>query len=303
MIIKQCRDVLALPLFILSTIVSAASPNPLSGARFISNTNRLGDTNASFAIGMTRDAGSSYITTASLNDTVSIVGEVRPEAELIGQKADIFVVERVNGAFTMKRADGTYIPWNGLVADLTPFKQAATLAGTVNVDIFSGMLGVSGDHRVFLGYRPADGILRYTPFPLQLTVSSESPTEQARALFDSTISPDIIQSRCMQCHIPGGAAQAGGAYHIFNLPLAANLESNFRIFQGLVGFRGVDYILTKVTGGYQHGGGVQLTQNMAEYASLRTFISLLAEDLPPPTNPNPPSGSDSDPNYDPYANP
>jgi hypothetical protein len=299
MIIKQCRDVLALPLFILSTIVSAASPNPLSGARFISNTNRLGDTNASFAIGMTRDAGNTYVTTASLNETVSIVGEIRPEAELIGQQADIFVVERVNGAFTMKRADGTYIPWNGLVADLTPFKPAATLAGTVNVDIFSGTLGVSGDHRVFLGYRPADGILRYTPFPRQLTVSSGSPTEQARALFDSTISPDLIQSHCMLCHVPGGAAQAGGAYHIFKLPLADNLEANFKIFQGLVGFRGVEYILTKVTGGYQHGGGVQLTQSMAEYETLRNFISLLAQDLPPPTNPNPPGN----PEYDPYGNP
>ena len=300
MIYKQCRYMLALPLFILSTIISAASPDPLSGARFISNTNRLGDTNASFAIGMTRDAGNSYVTTASLNETVSIVGEIRPEAELIGQQADIFVVERVNGVFTMKQADGTYIPWNGFVADLTPFKPAATLAATVNVDIFSGTLGVSGDHKIFLGYRPADGILRYTPFPLQLTVSSGSPTQEARTLFDATISPDLIQSRCMLCHIPGGAAQAGGAYHIFNLPLADNLESNFKIFQGLVGYRGVDYILIKVTGGYQHGGGVQLTQSMAEYEALRTFISLLAEDLPPPTNPNPPP---VDSEYDPYGNP
>src|SRR5215211_5718040 len=50
---------------------------------------------STFAVGITRDNGATFVNTASVSDTVEIRGEVRPEPANVGLPADIFVVDRV----------------------------------------------------------------------------------------------------------------------------------------------------------------------------------------------------------------
>jgi len=255
------------------------APTELSGVRFASNTVIAVDSNARFAIGLTTDGGTTYSTTARVTDTVKIVGRVRPEASHVGLTGDLFVVDQVNGAWTMRNTDGVFLPWDFNVAHLVPYKQNVTLTADLPVDVYSGELGLSGDHRVYIGYKPANGSLYYTPVPQKLSVTSLTATDQAYNLFVSKISPNIIQTRCILCHVAGGLAQTVGAYHIFLQPLASNLPANFKTMQGLVSARGVTYIMTKVAGGNSHGGGVQLTANSADYNDLQTFLNLVAQDV------------------------
>lgn len=266
-------------LFTVGVAAQSAAAD-LAGARFVSSTNPVADTNARFTLGLRLEGETSYRTTARLSDRVSITGTIRPETAHIGMTADIFVVDRVNLAFMMKDQNGVFRDWNGRVPDLVPFREDVVLSDNFAVDVYTGLLGASGDHRIFIGYMPAGGTLYYTPAPHRLDITTKSASEQAFSMFTTTISPDIITTRCIQCHVNGGLAQAGGAYHIFSAPPVSFLTTNFAIFQGLVARRPVAYILDKVTGGNSHGGGVQLVAGSVDYQNLQAFLDLVAQDVP-----------------------
>ncbi|MDT8399326.1 MAG: hypothetical protein RQ899_11990 [Pseudomonadales bacterium] len=145
--------------------------NPPPERPGVSFNGTFADTNARFAIGLTRNDGTTYTSNASAGETVRIIGIIRPEAEHVGQPADIYVADRTNLVFTMKTPEGIFVPWNARVPDLRPFLEGVILEESLEVDIFTGRLGLSGDHRIFLGYMPADGILRFTPAPERLNIT------------------------------------------------------------------------------------------------------------------------------------
>ncbi len=68
--------------------------------------------------------------------------------------------------------------------------------------------------------------------------------------------------------------------HIFVRTSDANhLSINFSEFGEVHAARGTDYILSKVQGQLQHGGGVQLTAGSTDFNSLADFLALL-DDVP-----------------------
>lgn len=243
--------------------------------------NRVSDSNATFALGTTRDNGATYITSAGVADTVQIRGELRPDPAHIGQLADIYVVDRVleTNAFRMRTQDDVWVPWGVTVATLVPYREDVPLTAAVQVDMFSGTLGTEGNHRIFLGYAPADGVLRYHTSGLPLSVTQAgSAREQAFNLFTSTVSPNIVAVTCSACHVNGGSAPSVGAYAL-RTPPASNLQANFDIFRGLVQQRGANFVLSKASGGNEHSGGVQLMPGSSEYQQFGSFLNLLAQDL------------------------
>jgi hypothetical protein len=252
------------------------TPTEVNAARF--NGTGLGaETNATFAIGLSRDGGSTFEDSARLTDTVTIRGIIRPEPGQLGQRADLFVVDRVNGNFTMRNLDGLFENWTtGRIADLVPYKENQTLTDSIDVDIFTGLLGTSGEHKLFIGYMADDGVLRYTPFPHIIQITEQSAIDQARELFNSTISPNVVQVNCIQCHVQGGIA--AGAQHVFVPTTNANhLSVNFSQFQGLLNARGRTFILEMTRGLRGHLGGTVLTSSMQEYKNLDTFLQLLEQ--------------------------
>src|SRR5688572_20692641 len=118
---------------------------------------------ASFDIGISLDGGTTFVSSAMKSDTVLIRGRIHPEIDNIGQSADIFVVDYLakDNSLVMGTTSGAWVPWDGSVSTLQPFLEDQLLTATFDLDLFTGTVGRTGTHRIFLGYRAADGILRY----------------------------------------------------------------------------------------------------------------------------------------------
>ena len=97
-------------------------------------------------------------------------------------------------------------------------------------------------------------------------------------IFNERISGDIVQSKCVACHVDGG--DAGDTRLVFvpsDTPdhRALNREVFRRFLAELA--NGPDVILGE-TRGLGHGGGVQLEEDSEEYADLERFLALLDEE-------------------------
>lgn len=147
--------------FVLAPPVHADSPGLplLPGARFDpANV----ESSARFAAGVSPDAGRTLQTAALTADTLTIRGFIQPEAAHVGHAADLFIVARIAGQFMMRTPQG-WRGWSGNVRDLQAWRSGVTLDAEMHVEVFSGRIAAPGTYVVFLGYRPADGVLRYTP--------------------------------------------------------------------------------------------------------------------------------------------
>ena len=134
-------------------------------------------TNARFAMGMSRDNGTSYTTSAKLSDVVKINAAILPNSEHIGLVADIFIVAQVNGGLSVLDANSNFRSWNGSVADLVPYLKDVPLTGEVKVGIFAGAIGFPVNFELFIGYQPRNGQLQYSQAPLALNIVENSLEE------------------------------------------------------------------------------------------------------------------------------
>ncbi len=127
---------------------------------------------AAFGAGLTTDGGVTYSKTASLQDTVTLVGTLEPEVQHRGLTANIYVVERINGTFYMRNTSDQLVPWSDVkVASLVPFRTGVTLSAANQFTIMTGKFTVTGDHSIFVGYVVAGQALRYNGSAVRLTVT------------------------------------------------------------------------------------------------------------------------------------
>jgi hypothetical protein len=238
---------------------------------------------SSFDVGMTRDNGATFDTTAGVSDTVDIRGVIHPEPGNVGWAADIFVVDwlRDTNEFRMRTKDNVWVPWNATVSTLIPYQEHVTLTSALSVPIFTGTLGTAGNHRIFLGYRAPDGILRYHTTGMPVTVTetpTQTPLEQATVFFAASISAQIVLSNnngCIQCHTNGGAAQGLSIHSFVSANTSNHLTTNFTQFRNLFTARGKAFILSKVRGESNHVGGQVLPPTSQDYRNLEQFLDLL----------------------------
>jgi hypothetical protein len=197
----------------------------------------------------------------------------------------------------MRNADGNFVSWNGSLKTLVPYLEDVDLESELDVEVFSGQLGTTGNHRIFVGFTVGDA-LYFTPtalrFDIEEPVVEASALEQAVEFFESTISPSIVQVRCIACHVDGGAAD-GGAQHIFVRTSDSNhLAFNFDEFRGVHSANDSEYILSKVQGMLSHGGGLQLSSGSTSFNDLSDFLDLLdqvvSSEGSPLLNDEPPQG-------------
>ena len=101
------------------------------------------------------------------------------------------------------------------------------------------------------------------------------PSESVSDLFTDYISQQVVQTRCIHCHVEGGVS---GHTRLVLSPSAEpnhqhrNLET-FRRFVETVE-DGADRILNKIQG-VAHGGGVQVPAGSADFANMERFVRLL----------------------------
>lgn len=282
---KQIHAAIAVLLsFLLLTVslsvLSQVSPRDVNGWRNSATDGLAMDTNVTFTLQMTLAGEDNLRDSAFLGQDISISTIIRPEEEDIGQAADIIIVDYIPGAFLrMRNSDGNFVVWNGSLRTLVPSAEGITLEAETQVEVFSGQLGATGNHRIFVGFL-VDDVLFFTPSALRFDIEEPLPDEptaleQAQALFESTISPRIVQGRCIECHVSGGLA-SGQALHIFVRTSNTNhLAINFGEFEEVHAARGTNWILSKVQGQLGHVGGVQLTAGSTDFNSLSDFLGLL----------------------------
>ncbi len=265
---------LSLTVLLLTSLCTFAqvSPREVNGARNTAAQGTRMDTNVSFSLRMSLAGEESLRNSATLGDNISIRATIRPEAEDIGKLADIILVDFLPPRLSMRNADGNFVSWNGSLRRLVPYLESVVLEDELDVEVFSGQLGATGNHRIFIGFL-VDEALYFTPTALRFDIEEApaSPLELAQALFDSTVSPTIVQAKCIVCHVNNGEFPE----NLVTTSDPGHLEKNFDIFSQLHALRGSDFILNKTIGLLGHGGGVQLISGSAEYNSMEEFLGLL----------------------------
>lgn len=255
----------------------------LSATRLAASTT----TSARFGLGLSLDNGISYVTSATTADSIRIIGSIQPEAVQLNQLADLYVVANLNGNFFMRNSSGGFVPWNGQVPSLVPFRTGVTLTTNTAVDFLTGKIPLVGTFSLFLGYKSADGVLTYTPAPHQITISAPvvipqpdptptvNPLQEAQSFFDSKIESQVIQSRCITCHLSGGLAAASG---ITYLPASdsRHFSNNFTVLRNAGKSYGRAGLLGRAMGLSGHQGGAQFSStNEQAYKDLDTMLQMM----------------------------
>jgi hypothetical protein len=236
---------------------------------------------STFGVGITKDNGATYVSTASVSETVQIRAQVKPEAANVGQIGDIFLVDRVINdsgghiSFHMQDQSGVWLPWNGTVSLLVPRVDNRTLDATMDLNLFSGTLGTAGNHRIFIGYMSnSDNILRYHTSGLPLTITAaqtQTPSQQAFAKFQTSIHAQIVQNTCTVCHVDGGIGQS---QHIFQVGTSsAVIQANYDVWLGFKS-RGKANLMTLLSGSATTHQGGQVVSG-SQTADLDAFLTLL----------------------------
>ncbi len=102
----------------------------------------------------------------------------------------------------------------------------------------------------------------------------EQQRQEAISIFAASLAGNVVQTRCITCHVEGGAARDSNL--IFQLESASSTLNNFSVFESLLNSRpdGREYILARVSGD-DHPGGNQLPVGSSDYNLLASMLALL----------------------------
>ena len=110
----------------------------------------------------------------------------------------------------------------------------------------------------------------------------------AEEVFRNHISGQIIQTKCINCHVAGGLS--GNTRLVFVRSSdtfdheARNLRTLQSLLDDLADEGGGTYILNKIQG-VSHGGGVQVPAGTPEFENMARFLALLGEEFAPTPTP------------------
>ena len=106
-------------------------------------------------------------------------------------------------------------------------------------------------------------------------------SESASGLFAEHIPEQVVQSKCINCHVDGGVS--GHTRLVLSPSTADGHESlNLAAFEDLVASveDAADLILNKIQG-VGHGGGIQVPAGSADFANMERFLRLLSGENSP----------------------
>ena len=105
--------------------------------------------------------------------------------------------------------------------------------------------------------------------------TSAEGSDTAEDVFRKSISEPVVQSKCINCHVSGGAS---GATRLVFTPATTNdhVSFNYQVFEDFFVSvpNGAALILDKIRG-VAHGGGTQVPAGSGLYADMERFLDLL----------------------------
>ncbi len=131
-----------------------------------------------------------------------------------------------------------------------------------------------GSHRERISALPSP---RYAARPHLDPWRGVAPAGESPAgIFNDYISGQVVQSKCIYCHVEGGVS---GHTRLVLRPSSddSHEAANLEVFRGFLESveGGADLILNKVQGAESHGGGVQLVPGSADFANMERFLRAL----------------------------
>lgn len=108
--------------------------------------------------------------------------------------------------------------------------------------------------------------------------TSEQLLAQATEFFQANVEQPVINNRCINCHVQGGAASFTAL--VYERQSSTSTANNIQEISSYIQARsnGVTTILSRAQG-IGHGGGVQLANGSTEFNALSEFLTLLSSSI------------------------
>jgi hypothetical protein len=267
----------AAALILLSLALSAAANTTTQIASIKSASTDGSPSDSTFRLVVAADTAANALTTTT---ALELSVAVTPSEAHRGALADIYTVIVASDKFFKLAPDGGYVPWDGTVEDLTPFATERMLGADNKFTLINGTLAEAGSYLYFTAYSAqGESRLHFTPEPAQLNIKASTTlpddTHSAAAkTFDTEIETDIVQARCITCHVEGGLARSSSLQ--FQRTNTASSLNNFGALSEYIESKGAELLLAKVAGGESHVGGLQLAPGSDGYAAIEKVIAELA---------------------------
>ena len=235
--------------------------------------------NASFQLSISGLDSATQITTS---DPSKLTLKISSATEDLGKSADIYNAVLVNKKdWWMLDTNGNYIPWNISFKTLEPFREGVSLEEEVTLEFLTGKFNVTGELRYFFAYVAGDAnYFVATPRAIKLNIvdGGGETNNAALSLYKDDVEEQIVQSKCIVCHVDGGLARNSDLRFSQRNELSA--ENNFDTFKNFLKSRegGLDYILENASGGRGHPGGVQLAEGGAQYKVLESVLRSIEDE-------------------------
>ena len=105
--------------------------------------------------------------------------------------------------------------------------------------------------------------------------------ETAAEVFQEHISEPIVQSKCINCHVEGGASDRTRLVLVRSADAADHEVLNLQTFEDLLvaveAEGGANYVLNKIQGMLSHGGGEQVSAGSDDFDNMDRFLALLED--------------------------
>lgn len=270
------RVLVAAGLFAFVTTSFAATTN---GIATISSATTDGTASSStFQLSVTSGQLANALTTSS---DIELSLSLAPQESHRGLKASVYTVIVAGGQFFKLIEDGSYAPWNGTIEGLTPFVANQTLESTNRFTLLDGKMAEAGSYLYFVAYSvEGETRLLFTPDPAQIAVAEsdvlpDDTTSVAAETFEAQLESTVVQAKCILCHVEGGLARSSALQ--FQRTNTASALNNFASLSAYVEEKGADLLLSKITGGDSHAGGMQLSQDSDGYRAFERVITAINE--------------------------
>ena len=233
---------------------------------------------STFQLSVTSGQLANALTTSS---DIELSLALAPQASHRGLKASVYTVIVAGGKFFKLTEDGSYVSWNGTVEDLTPFATNQTLESTNRFTLLDGKMAEAGSYLYFVAYGvEGESRLLFTPDPAQITVTEsdvlpDDTTSVAAETFEAELESAVVQAKCILCHVEGGLARNSSLQ--FQRTNTASALNNFASLSAYIDEKGAELLLSKITGGDGHAGGMQLSQDSEGYQAFEQVIAAINE--------------------------
>ena len=280
-ILRNCAVVLVLSLVsvtALGQLPELGSPSTVTGAT----------TTARFLGGASADNGATFGSSFAFDQAIDIDVEIQVETSHVNTVGNLYVFILWDDIWFQRLESGAYEVWDLSIENIQAAFPAKTLQSSepINIvnDVAFGPAGVADTTlSIFVAYdtMAVANEFFYSGAPLNITIEPEEPAEPpaptAQQLFESNISAQIIQARCILCHRSGGAAGATSLLYVSS-SVSDHLNTNFNTLANYINGGGGNTLVSKAQGMSGHGGGVQLQSGSQDLANLQEFVNaVLAE--------------------------